>query len=267
MTNTIEEIVHIVPLGHEYERAIRPFDTVAVNRVYLIVDSGAGAGFEERDSRMQQILYEYYTPRVKTYLEEKHIEVRVVATRTFDLMEFLKTISGIIRDEQSLGNRVLVNMSSSGRLGAVAATLAGMAHNVTVYYVHSERFATDAEREVCGLSICRENHASVLPNFTIDLPDEQMIRVLCELSGIHHQGCRGLSASSLSEILQDEDDCRSPMNTVDSLRKRQSRNLMRVGGLMRRMEERGYVTKKKSGRTMAYTITELGEYALHLSGY
>ena len=32
----IEEIVHVVPLGHEFDRVVRPFDKLKANRVYLL---------------------------------------------------------------------------------------------------------------------------------------------------------------------------------------------------------------------------------------
>ena len=42
---------------------------------------------------------------------------------------------------------------------------------------------------------------------------------------------------------------------------------MKVSGMMKRMEEKGYVTTGKFGRKMMYQLTERGMYALILSGY
>ena len=111
MGTGIEEIVHIIPLGHEFERAIRPFDTAKANRVYLIVDSGAGSsnGTSDRDICMQE-LQEHYTQMVTDHLmKEKQIDVIVRKTMTFDLTAFLKELSSIIYTELAKGSRVHIN--------------------------------------------------------------------------------------------------------------------------------------------------------------
>ena len=60
--------------------------------------------------------------------------------------------AGVIVAEQSLGNRVSVNMSAAGRLTSVGATLAGMVHGVQVYYVPANRYPeTEEDRREHGL--------------------------------------------------------------------------------------------------------------------
>ena len=127
MADRITEVVHIIPLGHEIDRAIRPFDTALANRVYLIVDTGDGAsnGMSQRNKCMNEAQENVYTPAVIDALKKKNIEVRVVKTKTFDLETLLRAITSVIRLEQREDNEVWVNMSGSGRLGAVAAFTAG----------------------------------------------------------------------------------------------------------------------------------------------
>ena len=292
MKSGISEIVHIIPLGHEFDRAVRPFDTAAANHVYLITDSGdAGEGAENLPPKKE------YVSRVIRYLKKKHIPADVVETDFSDMGELLKTIASLIRKEQFFGNRVYVNMSAAGELGAAAATLAGMALNAEVYCVHADGYASDAERAETGVSVCRTNAVSILPKVDIHLPDDAELPVLEEL---YYADNNVLSASEISEVVENEseygdtvDECCS-INKCDisfssnrcldmpthllmsdkaletersKRRKVQSRNLMKVSGMMKRMEEKGYVTKGKFGRKMMYQLTERGMYALILSGY
>lgn len=273
MENPLGEIVHIIPLGHEYDRAIRPFDTVKANCAYLIVDTGDGTshGTSTRDKTMQGIQDETYTPRVKEYLEQKGINVTIIRTQTFELMKLLTTISGIIRLEKAKGNQVFINMSSSGRLGAVAASLAGMAHNIPVYYVHSDHFANDTERPISGQSVCPYNQVTILPQFFIGIPDETESVILQKIYSekIENDASLGVSGLELINLLESKKIVgfieHNPPEQPN-MRVIQSRKLMRLMTIMNRMEEKQYVTKEKIGRKMLYKITITGEYALHISG-
>ena len=292
MKSGISEIVHIIPLGHEFDRAVRPFDTAAANHVYLITDSGdAGEGAENLPPKRE------YVSRVIRYLKKKHIPADVAETDFSDMGALLTTIASLIRKELFFGNRVYVNMSAAGELGAAAATLAGMALGAEVYCVHADGYASDAERAETGVSVCRTNAVSILPKVDIHLPDDAELPVLEEL---YYADNNVLSASEISEVVENEpdsvdtaDECfcmnkcdfsfssgkcmdmPTPLRVSDieleaersKRRKVQSRNLMKVSGMMKRMEEKGYVTKGKFGRKMMYQLTERGMYALILSGY
>jgi hypothetical protein len=285
MGTGIEEIVHIIPLGHEFERAIRPFDTAKANRVYLIVDSGAGSsnGTSDRDICMQE-LQEHYTQMVTDHLmKEKQIDVIVRKTMTFDLTAFLKELSSIIYTELAKGSRVHINMSGSGRLAAVAATLAGMAHGIDVYYVHSERFAEDNgvfddtnERYRCGVSICKKNIVTNFTNFQFVMADEVETLILQKL--YNEKNRSGVSSSELVKVLEENrvEGFESTQDEYSKVRKYQdkntrndmSRKLMKLNHsiLKGMIDDKKYITKEKSGRKMLFTITPSGEYALHLSG-
>ena len=279
MRSGISEIVHIIPLGHEFDRAVRPFDTAAANHVYIITDSGTTDEGAENVAPQAD-----YVSRVIKYLKKKHIPADVIETDFSDMSELLKTISSLIRREQFFGNKVYVNMSAAGELGAAAATLAGMALNAEVYCVHTDGYASDAERAVTGVSVCRTNSVSMLPKVDIHLPEDSELPVLEEL---YYSENNVLSASEISEVVEDEsehedaadyclkkcdfsfvssmcEDMPVPSSLSDAesdterweRRKVQSRNLMKVSGMMKRMEEKGYVTKGKFGRKMMYQLTE-----------
>lgn len=267
MVNQIADVVHIIPLGHEIERATRPFDTALANRVYLIVDTGAGSseGLSERDKRMNGEQRTIYTPAVQKALEEKNIEVRIVETTTFNLEILLRAITSIIRFEQKLGNNIQINMSSSGRLGAVAAYMAGMVYNVPTYYVHSDHFSHDSERKTKGLSSCSENEVSYLTLFSYTRPTDTEALILEYLQkngeSFSKEIIDYLILKEVGEFADKDGDSERNKRDVDS------RKFMRLATVMRKLSSNDkFVEVRKDGRKMLYGITDLGIHALSLCG-
>jgi len=84
---TVEEIVHIIPLGHEVDRAIKPFEKYKANRAYLlsiIENKKYSADMTEKQGLFLDV--------VKNKLE-KGIQVRVWNVDLFDMLEVMKNIS------------------------------------------------------------------------------------------------------------------------------------------------------------------------------
>lgn len=267
MANQLADAVHIIPLGHEIERAIRPFDTALANRVYLIVDTGEGSseGLSERDRRMHEEQCTIYTPAVCKALEEKNIEVRIVETATFNLEILLRAITSLIRFEQKLGSNIQINMSSSGRLGAVAAYMAGMVYDVPTYYVHSDHFAKDSEKEKTGLSVCPENKVSYLTLFSYTRPTDTEALILEYLymngASFSKEILDNLISHGVGEFSDKESDADRSKRDVDS------RKFMRLSTIMKKLSsEDKFIEVKKDGRKMVYGITDLGIHALSLCG-
>ena len=146
----IERTTHIIPLGHEIDRAVIPFDTTKADHVYIL--TGLEEINSQKDMNKQQ---RYFAETVRQKIQEKGIKVTCRHVNLFDLRDVMKTISKIIIEEKAKNNRIFVNMSAAGRLTSVAATLVGMAHNVQVYYVHADKYPDDKKtRMEHGLSIC-----------------------------------------------------------------------------------------------------------------
>ncbi|WP_245618717.1 DUF6293 family protein [Methanogenium cariaci] len=174
----IEKTIHIIPLGHEIDRAVIPFDDTTVDHVYILT------GLKETNSRMDlSKKQQYYAKKVRDKLQEKGIFVTCIHINLFDLREVMKTISKIIVEEKAKNNRIFVNMSAAGRLTSVAATLVGMAHDVQVYYVHADEYPDDEEiRKIHGLSICSSQEITQLSNFKIVMPDPEDLEILLFLT-------------------------------------------------------------------------------------
>lgn len=258
--DAIEQTVHIIPLGHEIDRAIAPFEQAKADKVYLLSNF--------RDLSPMGKEQNYYTGEVVQRLKARDIRVECVETDLFDLLDIICNTATIIRKEKELGNRVNVNMSSAGRLTSVGVTLAAMAHNVHVYYVKSDAYPeAHEERMAHGLSVCSSGNISRLVNFRFLLPDEagmQILVGLCNANGpvtnrdilamLREAGTPGF------EVLYDE---------VGKEKRRavQSRQLMRLDKtILTRLEKDGYIHREKRGRNVVVSVTETGLYAACASG-
>lgn len=257
----MEENVHIVPLGYEYDRAVRPFEGPSgfrVNRVYLM---SALEGVEAPPEVVSK--HQKYADMVRARLEELGIIVVPVPTNLIDILEVLKKVCKIIRAEQAQGNNVYVNMSSAGRLTSVGATLSGMVHGVKVYYVVSDGYAdNDPRMETHGYTIVETLKITYLENFKISLPGDLQLKVLAEIFRIGRMRTveiiyylRSMGASYF-------------MEDYDTLgRSEKSRVVMKLNrNILDKLVESGLISKRKLGRESEYEITETGKYMASISG-
>ncbi|MEM1659956.1 MAG: DUF6293 family protein [Candidatus Bathyarchaeia archaeon] len=264
----IKEIVHVIPLGHEYDRVVKPFERHRPNRVYLltITDPRNIPHITEEMFKRQ----EYFLTLVRTFLEERGIEVIVENTNIFDVLDVLRQVSRIVRMEKQRNNIVYVNMSGAGRLTSVAATLAAMAHDAIVYYVMADRYAkTDEEELKHGLSICQDVKVIELVNFHISLPDKTSLKLLAELCKRE----KGMKTDEILDFLKklgiEEFDEKSLKPEVRKDKRRSQQILLnRLNKkMLDKLEAEGYVEREKSGRYNIIKITETGRYAAYISGF
>jgi hypothetical protein len=259
----IERTIHIIPLGHEIDRAVIPFEQNKADKVYLLTVL-EGTTLSEAMSEKQR----RFTESVRNQLQAKGIEVVCQHVNLFDLPDLMKTISKIIVTEQSDNNRIFINMSAAGRLTSVAATLVGMAHDVQVYYVHADGYPEDeGSRQLHGLSICTTRKIDRLTNFRFVMPDDVGLTILLFLT---KTGKRE-RFSTILKILREnttpgfEDDFTKIED--DKRRSVQSRQLMKLDKtILARLERNGFIERKKDGRSNYVHITESGKYAAHISG-
>ena len=257
-----EEHVHIIPLGYEIDRAVKPFDKLPVNRVYLLVTPPSQDYPEEVKKQ------EHFVSEVKRKLEKKSIQVTVIEVDLFDIKQVMKNVAGLILKEKSQGNDIYVNMSAAGRLTSVGATLAAMAHNAKVYYVQADRYSkSEKETEKHGLSICEAPEGIVLENFQIKLPDEMGKIVLTNLrrreKPMGTDEILTVLVSQGMEIFQDEKTISAP-NEKRRVQQKNRINLNKV--VLDKLEKSGYITREKLGRFNKIALTESGKYMAHIIG-
>ncbi|MEM2914469.1 MAG: DUF6293 family protein [Candidatus Bathyarchaeia archaeon] len=264
----IMEIVHIIPLGHELDRAIKPFKKYKANRVYLLTI--------EKTEKIPYITDEMYKRQqhflnlAKKALEDKGIEVKVEHTNIFEMLDVLRQVSKIVRKEKERKNMVYVNISSAGRLTSSAATLAAMAHGAKAYYVWADRYSKTEEEELQhGMSICEGDKIIELPNFHITLPDEISCRLLSRL----FKEERGMKTDEIINFLnelgiEDFDEKSLDIEKRKDKRQVQQTFINRLNKkILDKLELEGYIKREKSGRYSKIKITEAGKYIAHISGF
>lgn len=260
----IEETVHIIPLGHEIDRAVKPFESLKADRVYLLTN----LEIERPDDEMFQN-QKLCVEKVEKILGRNKIQVRkILNVNLFDLLDVMKNVSRIIIEENSAGNRVFVNMSAAGRLTSVAATLAGMAHKANVYYVHADEYPTKkSDRRKHGLSICNRKKSDTLENFEINMPEEIGMKILLLLT----KSGKPTKMKDIMDYLKEENvtGFQELFSEVDESRMRslQSNQLMKLDKtVLTKLEKHGYISRKKDGRNVFVSITKSGKYIAHISG-
>lgn len=259
----VEELVHIIPLGYEVDRAVAPFQHMKAHRAYLlsIIDS---VKYDREMNRKQR----HYERRVKEALEAKGVQVEIRNIDMFSILDVMKHVSSLIVKEKARKNRVYVNMSACGKITSVGATLAAMAHNVRIYYVRADGYSrNDKERMDHGLSICREGRLWGLENFRIHLPDPVSLKILVSLFSTE----KGLSAENLLQMFIEEKvpGFEADYRTLKVVERRrlQSNYLMKLNkGYLTKLEQSGYITRKKVGRNTVVNITDSGKYCACISG-
>ena len=242
-------------MGFEIDRAVKPFEKMRANRVYLLYLS-------KRAGKKRTLDPEYFIKTVRKELEKWGIEVIAQESDTDDPLPFLSTISNIIVQEKKRNNRVYVNMSASGKLTAVAATLAAMYHDVKLYYVRTDGGYAQNEEDILkhGLSIINDSECSFLTNFKIDIPSGAKSTFLVELKNKGKMTTSDIVNMIRENRLKGFEDLNKGQRTASNL-------LVRINrGLLDDLESNGYVLVERQGRHKVISITDKGRYAGCLIG-
>jgi len=166
---SMKEIVHIIPLDHEIDSAVRPFDELKANRVYLLAATETFGKYSEEMIERQK----YYLNIVKEKLEEKGIQVQSCNIDISNLVQMMEKVAEIIREEKERNNLVYVNISASGRFDSAGTTIAAMYGGAIVYYVLADRYSENAEEmKKHGINICTNLRLRYLLDFQMLLPDD-----------------------------------------------------------------------------------------------
>ncbi|MFW6109546.1 MAG: DUF6293 family protein [archaeon] len=259
----MEEVVHIIPLGYEFDRVVKPFQGEGgfrPNRVYLLSTIPPVKASKEVLDK-----HDKYTQKVKKELEKLNIKVILKPTNLIDILELIQKISKIVFDEKSKGNHLYINMSGAGRLTSVASTLSGMVHDVKVYYVNSNGYADEDPRmDDHGYTIIEDSpKIKWLENFQINIPDKLQLKALVKIWKDEH-----VRTIDLIECLGNEgfEDFSVDYYTLD--RSEKSAVIMRLNrNVIDKLTKKGYINKKKIGRENEYKITETGKYIVSISGF
>ena len=254
------EVVHIIPLEEEIDRAVRAFEVKGgfkANRVYLLAWV-PDVSLREADKNLRHCYGE-----VRERLGVLGIETVTVLTNIFDLLDVIKKVSSIVKLEKERGNAVDVNMSAGGPFVSVGTAISTMVQGARLYYVRCQRYSeTSEERLAHGNAIVTNPQVHFLENFNIRLPEERGTRVLVEL----YQRER-MRTSEILEFLHGEGVEGFEEDPSGLSRGEKISLLMRLTkGITGKLEDAGHITKEKRGRENVYSITESGKYVACVSG-
>lgn len=272
----IQENVHIIPLGHEYDRAIAPFRKHSVDRVYILSITKNTGKYDDEMVKRQV----HFTKKVTDFFESKNTEVIAREVQLFDLLEVLKQISAIIKDEQVKGSKIQINMSACGRKTSIGAALAGMVHGVDVYYVSAETYSLDYDTFLeRGLSVCMKGETFRFENFQFVLPDLISQKILVKLyeedRGVYSTEIRDFLYSihvegfdvNLAAYYKNSKNINKSDGTIENRRKVAIvQNIRLEKKFLWNLENSGYIRREKVGRNNKLFLTESGRYVACISG-
>ena len=297
---TLQENVHIIPLGHEYDRAIAPFKKLSVDRVYILSITQRTGKYAKKMVDRQ----EYFNKKVIEFFQKKigdNENVQYREVELFDLHKVMTELSAIIKAEK--GNRVQINMSACGRKTSIGVALAGMAHGADVYYVSAEDYSlTEKEFWEHGLSKCEEGKVFKFENFKFGLPDDDSRKILVKLyrekfekkreripsteirDFLHDKKVEGFEIKlagidKSTKTIQNDDGTpllnfsgaphlnrdRKIVYRRDKRDETIAQNIKLETKYLRELEKDGYIKREKVGREYRISITDSGEYVACIS--
>jgi len=265
----IPDTVHIIPLGHEIDRAVQPFTKKKADRVYLL----AIPPESDHDVVMRE-KQQHYTSEVIRRLKDLQIEVISQPVEMFEILEVMRIISRLIVREKEQGNQVFVNMSACGRKTSFAVTIAAMVHGVMAYYVPADAYATGAlahEESTHGISIVKTGKTEMLQSFQIMMPKHDSLLLLAELFRRDLQGKGEMNTEDIFSYLKQKGVPgfeKIPSGVGRDKKPQLSRKLLnRINSsCLKELEYQEYISREKRGRQYYFTITDAGKYIACVSG-
>lgn len=243
MEMTVENRIHIVPLGYERDRAIVPPLQMGADAVILVTHA-----LDQDDERPA-----YYDDIYEAF-DEAAIEVRKVECDIFDLYDALGTIAGLIQNHEQ--EDVYVNLATGGKVTAIAGMIACMVTEVaTPYYVSAEEYGDHQQQPVAE----KVSGISNLPTYPIDAPSAEQVWIL---EYIADEG--PVSKQELIEYGEENDlpfiagyeagDPKGKYRKLDS-------------AIIEPLSEDGSILVTEQGRKKMVRITESGGNTLHAFRY
>ena len=254
----MQRIVHLIPLGWDFDRAVLPVQAMRAHRVYLLCDPKGYA------------LREHYLKRVSRALNDLNVECLHVKVDSYeDLDGTMRAASKLIQSETRAGNRVLVNVATSGKLAAIAVALAAMAHLPPgageLYYVKAKRYPTSYRgQRLHGIAAGMVGDPVALPLFPIALPDKICSFVITLLAASPHTE---LSYSVIMERLRVEGFggfALAPGISKPTRRERVRISVRLNQRVVRRLEALGLVESIAAGRSRSLRLTTAGAHVASL---
>ena len=131
---TEDQVIHIVPVGFEVDRALYGLVKIGVQKIYLLYDNKKDPWGEESRKHRDAI---------KNQLKLFFFDSKNVLEIPFDPTKYesCKTIIAKILKNEKNAKMIYINVSTSTKLCAIASTIEAMEYdNVLLYYVVPEKY-------------------------------------------------------------------------------------------------------------------------------
>lgn len=157
----VSDRVHIVPVGFEVWRVVKPLEDMRAERVYLLRHS-------EDDESLKDI------KDVRKLLEKRKVVFEEKRANIFNYVDTMAMLRRLALEEKNKGNTVFINLSSGTKIAAIAgAVICGM-YGVKGYYVHKDpksyRKRTDNKSDI-GIT-------DEIKSLKIEVPESKGITIL-----------------------------------------------------------------------------------------
>lgn len=154
--------VHIVPLGYEEDRIVKPVIDYDADKVIFLEPSDEHGDIDQP---------EYHT-RVRKRVQDAGIETETIGCNIFNLYASLGTIAELANEFRE--HNVHVNLASGSKVTAIGGMIACMATGAIPYYVRAKDYAGGDEKPVASGVESTER----LPKYHIEEPEAQHISAL-----------------------------------------------------------------------------------------
>ena len=242
----VEQRVHIVPVGNEYDRILEPIKNQRADIAYLLVH-------EDREDEPT------YHDELRSEIESIVREVSIVPCDLGDIYTVLGEVTTIAARHD--GDNVYVNVSGAGTIPAIGATIACMdvTTDATAYYVEPMTYAHDGQKEPATSGVA---DTSRLPTYPIDSPTRDQVAIMAFLSDPEAHDDRFETTKpkkkDLIEYARKEELSfiadRKPANDKGAFRLLDTH-------IVKPLEADDYVTVEKVGRRRIVELTDQGENA------
>lgn len=232
----VSERVHIMPLGYEEERAYLAAEELKADKVILVA---------RPDS-------DKYVSTVDTELTKRGIEPSVVRCNIFDLYSSLGTIAELIHEHRE--EQVFVNISTGGKITAIAGMIACMVTGAEPYYVQAENYEMNIPKGIASIKS--------LPRYPIEAPDAQQIQVLDYIKEQQEEGY----LPTKGDLIRYGEKADLPFIANHNVEDKGKYRLL-DSHIIHPLKEKEYIKIEKSGREKEIMLTKNGEGTLRAFRY
>jgi hypothetical protein len=226
----VPDRTHIMPMGFEEERIIRPAKRFRADEVVIIRHDDES---EEFDSHFEVVEKE---------LETMGTELEMVSCDIFDVYDSLRVISEAISSHS--GDDLYMNLSTGSKITAIAGMIACMCSDTEPYYARASNYSESSPSEVTKIMS--------LPKYNIDPPTSGQVAILSYL--------RNLGPSTKKTLIKFGED--SNLDFLADFEGKEKGKYRRLDTqIITPLSKSDYINVRQDGRKKVVEITESGKDA------